>query len=297
MKIVSALIVFIFPLFLNAQELNAKVTMNYEQLPTAAREILEGFDKVVENYLNTNRFTETEWEGAPIDCNFTIFFNGTSELVNFAAQLIVNSSRPIYNSNTSSLMLNIRDETWKFTYEKNQGLYFNQSDFNSLTSLLDYYAYVIIGFDADSYSPMGGDQYFQKAVDIAVYGSNSKYKDGWELSSASYNRRGLVEDLRSAKFGKLREDIFEYHYDGIDLWSDPSQRPAAKEKIAKLVKDLGDMGGKIDPRSVFLKVFFNAKSSEIIDYLKDYPEKNIWEILKKVDPAHSGKYDEILYGD
>ena len=143
MKKFFFVIVFL-PLFCFAQELKVDVSINSEQLQIDARERLEGFETLVENYMNTNRFSGSDWEGEPINCSFTIFFNAAVGQTDYSAQIIVNSTRPIYNSKNHSLMLNLRDETWKFQYEKNQSLIFNPNDFNSLTSLLDFYAYIIL---------------------------------------------------------------------------------------------------------------------------------------------------------
>jgi len=133
-----------------AQELDATVTINTEQLATASRDRLDNFKFQIQDYLNSNKFTSQPWEGERIKCNFTIFFTSASDEVTYNAQLVVSSQRPIENSQMNSLMLSIMDNNWGFKYEKGQAMYFNQTDFDPLTSLLDYYAYLIIGFDSDS---------------------------------------------------------------------------------------------------------------------------------------------------
>ena len=289
------ILIFLLPAIIFSQELDASVNVNYEQLPTAAKERLENFAQDVENYLNNNRFTGDSWEGDRIKCNFTVFFTSSSEEVRYSAQLVTASLRPVFGTQKNSLMLNIRDENWNFRYEKNQAMYFNLIDFDPLTSLLDFYAYLIIGFDMDSFGPepLGGSDLFSKAHDLTILGSNSNFSDGWVLSSSSYNRRMLVENLMNAKFQQFRQDYLDYHYNGIDIYFKYKDR--AQKSIVKMIKNLEIMKDKIDPRSVLLKVFFDAKSGEIVDYLKDYPDKLIFLTLKKIDPPHISKYDEILY--
>ncbi len=277
-----------------AQELSARVFVNYEKLETASKERLEDFAKVIEDYLNQNKFTGDAWEGEPIDCSFNIFFtSGTSDL-NYSAQVVVTSQRPIYKTNRNSLMLRIQDGKWKFNYEQNQILYFDPTVFDPLTSFLDFYAYLIIGFDMDSYEPFGGSDYFARAYDIAVLGSGSN-ADGWQLNSSTYNRRALVEDLRDSDLQRFREDYFDYHYNGLDEFY--SNKEKAQKNIAKLVMHLNEDLDKINRRSVLLRVFFNAKHAEIANYLSDYPDKNIFKILKKIDPPHISTYDKILLGE
>ncbi len=282
---------FILAVTINAQELNARVTVNYEKLETASKERLEDFAKVIEDYLNQNKFTGDAWEGDPIDCSFNIFFtSGTSDL-NYSAQVVITSQRPIYKSNRNSLMLRIQDSKWKFNYEQNQILYFDPTVFDPLTSFLDFYAYLIIGFDMDSYEPLGGSDYFARAYDIAVLGSGSN-ADGWQLNSSTYNRRALVEDLRDSDLQRFREDFFDYHYNGLDEYF--TNKEKAQKNIAKLILHLDEDLDKINRRSVLLRVFFNAKHAEIYQYMKDYPDKEIFKILKKVDPPHISTYDKVF---
>lgn len=272
-----------------SQELNCKVTVNYEGIPVVNRELLTDFASTIEDYLNQTRFTEN-WEGDKIDCAFNIFFIGASSDVNYSAQAVVTSQRPIYNSSKNSLMLSINDGQWSFIYEKNQTLYANQTVFDPLTSFLDYYAYIIIGFDMDSYNELAGTQFFAKAFDIVNLGANSNFRMGWEKSSSSYNRRGLVEDLLNEKFRPFREAYFHYHYNGLDLMND--KRTVAYKNIVNLVNVLEQMKNKINISNVLMKVFFDAKSGEIIESLKDYRDKSIFKKLRLIDPSHGLKYDE-----
>ncbi len=283
------LLLLLVPYLSNAQELDAKVIVNYEQLPNSAKENLEDFQRSVEDYLNNSRFTDLDYQ-EKIQCNFSIFFVSSQADVQYSAQVVITSQRPIYKSQKNSLILRIQDSKWDFEYEKNQTLYFNQSDFNSLTSFLDYYAYLIIGFDMDSYELLGGSPYFQKALEISVLGANSLYSKGWQLENSSYNKRKLIVEITSATFQKLREDYFDYHYNGLDLLSENPQ--VAIKNIEKLVYDLVKIKDKIDPRSVFLKVFFDSKNREMADILSKYGDKNIYNSLIKIDPTHLSYYRE-----
>jgi hypothetical protein len=275
-----------------SQELNCKVLVNFESLPVANRELLVNFGGVIEDYLNKTRFTTDSWEGDKIDCTFNIFITSASSEVSYSAQAVIISQRPVYNSTKNSSMILINDNSWSFIYEKNQPIYPDFSTFDALRSFLDFYAYVIIGYDLDSYSKLGGSQIFAKAFDIVNLGASDRSALGWEKSSNSYSRRGFVEDLLNEKYRPFREAFFEYHYNGIDLYS--QNKKAAHDKIVNLINILESMRTKSDLNSVLVKTFFDAKSGEIIDYLKDYADKNIFKILKKIDPPHISKYDEAL---
>lgn len=273
----------------HSQELNCKVTVNFESIPVVNRELLSDFAQTIEDYLNKTRFTD-KWEGDKIECAFNIFFIGASSDINYAAQAVITSQRPIYNSAKNSLMLSINDAQWSFIYEKNQTLYPTQSVFDPLTSFLDYYAYIIIGFDMDSYDELAGNSFFTKAFDVVNLGANSGFSTGWEKSSSSYSRRGLVEDLLNEKYRPFREAYFNYHYNGLDIIS--NKKALAIKNIIKLVDVLEVLRNKVDINSVLLKTFFDAKSGEIIENLKTYPDKSVFKKLRNIDPSRGLKYDE-----
>ncbi len=276
-----------------AQELNCNVTVSVEGLPVVNRDILSGFANTVETYMNKTKFTSDEWDGDKINCSLNIYFTGASSETNYSAQVVIVSQRPIYKSQLDSPVLTINDGQWSFTYQKNQPLVFNQSIFDPLTSFLDYYAYIIIGMDLDTWQPLGGTPFFSKAYDIVNMGANSSFSQGWSKSSGSYSRYGLVDNLLNDKYRAFREAIADY-YLGIDYYT--TNKKAAQQKMVKLINTLDAMRNKVDINSTLIKVFFDAKSGEIVERLKDYPDKNIFSMLKKIDPPHSAKYDQVLDG-
>lgn len=286
-KIVFA--IFLLSSIKFSQELNCRVTVNYESIPVVNRELLSNFTQTIEDYLNKTRFTD-KWEGDKIDCTFNIFFVGASSEINYTAQAVITSQRPIFKSPKNSLMLSINDPQWSFVYEKNQTLYPTQSIFDPLTSFLDFYAYIIIGFDLDSYEELGGNPYFTKAFDIVNLGANSSFRNGWEKSSSPYSRRGLVEDLLSEKYRPFREAYFDYHYNGLDLFSE--RKTVALKNIIKIIDVLDAMKNKTEINTPLVKTFFDAKSGEIIEHLKSYLDKSVFKKLKRIDPSRALKYDE-----
>ena len=292
MKFILGLLVLL-TFSIKAQELQATVTVQYENLPVINKESLVIFAQTVKDYLNGNRFTGTTWNNPKINCTFTIFFLSAGDETSYSAQVFIASQRQVDRSTKYSTMLTIMDNNWSFTYEKNQALYFNPMVNNSITSFLDYYAFLILGMDNDSWEQMSGTPSFSKALDIVHIALSSKNSKGWDKSSGSYNRRDLVEDILNERYRPFREAISVYNY-GIDQYENDS-KVKGQEKIASLVSVLQKIKSKIDLRSIFIKVFFDAKYQEIIEYLKDYPDKSVFKALKEIDPPHAGKYDEIIY--
>jgi hypothetical protein len=286
------ILLFLFTGIQFAQELKCKIIVNYESLSVQNRELLTGFGQAVEDYMNMTRFRDEDWRGPKIPCTMNIFFLSASSDINYTAQVVVVSQRPIYNSSNSSQMLTINDNSWTFIYEKGQSLYGNRSTFEPLTSFLDYYANIIIGFDLDSYDKLGGSANFAKAFDIVNLGSSSSFSTGWQSSSATYSRWGLVSDLVNEKYRPFREAIYDYHYNGLDIFLE--NRNVALGQIVGLIKTLEEMRAKVDLNTVLIRVFFDAKHGEIADYLKFANDPELFVMLKKIDPRHVTKYDEVL---
>lgn len=284
-------IVFFSTVMLFSQEFECTVTANFENLPVINKENLMNFAQTVQDYMNQTKFTGENWNEPKIKCTFNIFFTSGEEQ-SYSAQVFIGSQRPLYKSDRYTPMITILDNNWNFVYEKNQTMYFNPNIFNSLNSFFDYYAYVILGFDFDSYEKLAGTNYFRRAMDIVGQAGSGRFASGWEKRGGGFNRRGLVEELLNEKYRPFREAFFEYHYNGLDIFAENPK--AAQENIAALINTLDGMRGQLDFNSVLMKTFFDAKHSEMIEYLKTYPKKEVFQTLKRIDPPHAGKYDDAL---
>ena len=123
-KFIAILCIITFiPALLIAQELDATVTINVEQLTTDSRDRLNNFQYQMRDYLNNTKFTRQTWEGSRIKCLFNIFFQGSGDETSYSAQLVISSQRQIEGTERSSLMIRIMDNTWSFKYQKNQAMY------------------------------------------------------------------------------------------------------------------------------------------------------------------------------
>lgn len=293
MRVLTIVLLAVLLQNIYAGELNATVQVNYESLPTLGKEKLVNFASEVESYLNTNSFSNYDYGDYPIECSFNIFFSQFSGEKMYTAQVVVSSARPLEEIEGSTLMMRVQDSPWTFEYEPGQSWMSNQASFNPLVSFLDFYAYIIIGLDLDSYFEKGGTKMFEKAYDIANWGASSGYSKGWKLESTSYNRMYFVKNFLDAAFDQFRIDFYNYHWNGLDLYE--SDREAGIRNMAQLIKNLAEIKNRIDPRNIILRVFFDAKNKEIAKYMKEYPSKSeIYQLLVKVDAGHISKYDEIM---
>ncbi len=286
--------IFLFPVLNFAQELSAKVTVNFEQLQNDQKDRLKNFGQEVEEYLNNTQFTEDTWEWDKINCKLSIFFTSGGD-THYSAQVVIISQRGIEGSDSKSLMLNVLDPSWNFTYEEGQAMSFRQSDFDPFLSFIDFYAYIIIGLDNNSYEMEGGSGMFSKALELVLRGSTSPNSKGWDYKATAYNKRGLVQESLNANYKQFWDDYYNYHYNGIDIYY--RDKVTAQANIVKLINDLASRLNRLDPRSVLLRVFFNAKAGEIVNYLKDYKDKSIFSTLIKIDNSHIQKYQDALTND
>ncbi len=285
--------ILLFPFTLTfSQELHCTVTVNYEGLAVISRERLADFAGIIESYMNTTQFTSEKWDGEKIDCSLSIFFTGVANETDYSAQVVIVSTRPVYKSTRQSPMLTINDANWSFRYLPNQALYANQATFDPLTSYLDFYANIIIGFDWETWAELGGSPYFSKASDIINLSVSSPFKKGWEQSSASYSKWGLCNDLLNDKYRPFREAFYEYHY-GVDEYQ--IRKKDAQDKLVHMINVLEEMQKKVGiANSVLIKQFFDTKYGEFIELLRDYPDLSVFGKLKKIDPGHASKYDEAM---
>lgn len=272
-----------------SQEVRVNVSVNYESLQVQNRENLVTFKNLVEDYINKNRWTDINWSGPKIPITMTIFFRSAS-VNRYQAQVVVTSQRAVYKSEKVSLMLKLLDPSWDFNYEKNQTLFFNPTLFDPLTSFLNYYVYLVLGLDFDSYEPNGGASYFTKALAIANQASSSGFSSGWMRGEGSFSRTDFVAEILNEKFQDFRKSFYEYHYNGLDLESEDPKAPS--KNLITLLNNIEEIRSKVFSRSLFLKVFFDTKYLEFCDVLSSQKDKIIFDLLKKIDPAHISSYDK-----
>lgn len=295
--IIIALIVTPFlPDTISSQELDATVDVDLSAINIDIRDRLSNFKNDVQNYLNRTRFTDenivNDVRGKPykIKCSFSFFFRSATGIDSYEAQLVVGVQRNIYRTENFTTIFRVKDETWGFNYVKGQSFYHDDLKFNNLTSFLDYYAYLIIGYDDDSWEPSLGTSRFQKAqniVNLAIANSDGR---GWvDNSSLKQSRSVYPAELLNSKYDNFRKAVWIYHFSGID--SLQYGKKTALEKIAESLEMIGKIK-KTEVRSFIIKQFFEAKYMEIAATLVDYYDKSIYRKLSEYDPDHSAIYEE-----
>lgn len=284
---------------LAAQELNATVRINTQRVTNTDLEVFETLERAIVEFLNDQKWTTDVFESEErIDCNFILTVQEEMGPTTFKVDLAVQSSRPIYDSDQVTPMLNFVDQNLVFEYAQFQPLIFSQNVFNNnLTSTLAFYAYIILALDYDSFAPLGGDDFLQTAQDIvnSVPSNLQGTYTGWTAPSApqTQGRYWILENLLSPRVRALRMGWYQYHRLGMDLMT--ANLPDARNAIAEVITTLGQVDQSY-PNSMIVQLFLNAKRQEVIEIFKGgtLPEQtSIIQTMSRVDPSNTAQYREI----
>lgn len=278
-----------------SQELNCSVNVIAQQTGNDNNIVFKTLEKQLNEFINNTKWTEKKI-GIEERINCSMVINVTSyENDSFSATLQVSSSRPIYNSTYSSPVYNYNDKEFNFQYIEYQNMVFNPLQFESnLIAVLSFHVYMILGMDADSFALNGGDEYFAQAQTIANY-SQHLSGQGWKLEDGLQSRFALIDNLLSPTFKEIRSTMYKYHIEGMDVMAEDTKK--AKTGIITALKELENIHNR-RPNSYLLRVFFDAKSDEIMDVFSGGPSVNIVEtvdILNKIAPMHSQKWRNIKF--
>lgn len=287
-------LVLLCTFFVEAQEFNARVTINAQQVKTVDKKMFKTLENQLKEFINERKWTDDvyTWQER---IEWTLVINITEELSldEFQAQAIITSSRPVYNSSYKSALIQHKDSEWEFRYSDNLALEFSETThLSNLTALVAYYSYIVLGLDYDTYSKEGGSKYFQKAQDI-VNNAQQEQEPGWKSYQSNKNRYWLVENLLNPRFKQYRNGNYEFHRLGLDLMHEDAAKGRkgiykAMEKYKEAYED--------NPTSHMLSVMFKTKSDEFVNIFDGTPSTErtkAFAILSQIDPANTSKYRKL----
>ena len=275
---------------LHAQGINCTVNVNTQSVNSTNKDLLNNLGNDIKDYINNFQWGA---DNVPdkIPCSIDIFVQGATGDNSYLAQVFIGSQRPIYKSNKGSAVMRLKDDSWEFTYIKERPLNHNPMTFNDLTSFIDFYMYLVVAFDADTYDMLGGTPYFQRASDISRIGRTSGQK-GWQPSTTGYNRSQFIDDLLLPTCQPLRQASYLYYFTGLDsLAINPAR---AQENVVRAIDIIARVRNNVEPRNLAIRAFFDAKYQEVSDIFADYPDRTIFRKLSIIDPNHQKTYDDYL---
>lgn len=279
-----------------AQELNCDVTVDRTQITGTEYTYLDDLDDEVERYLNGRAWTDDAYDAVErIDCLVQIQLASVIGTNVFDAQLVVQASRPIYGTAQRSATLLLRDESWRFAYTRGQAFVYDPNRIDPLTSVLDFYALVLLGMDYDSFAPLGGTPYFERARQIADLGrALGTNVPGWGADATDDRSRFiLAQQLLDPVYEPVRRAHFTYHFTVLDAFV--AEPDAAWTAAVEMLRELGALVEQLNQRRYVTDLFFGARFQEMTALLRDAPQRNeAYALLSTMDPAHLSTYDALV---
>lgn len=278
-----------------AQELNCTVEVNAAKVSNTNKEVFKTLQEAITEYMNTTKWTDAQFGyNERIQCKlfFTIseYNDGTGQM---KGDLQIQSQRPVYNSSYMTTLINFKDTKIDFTYMENEPLVYNETDMQSnLTAILNFYAFLIIAIDFDTFAPNGGDPYYEKAANV-VRMAQSTGETGWKAFEDSKNRSAVLSAYTDKQTSGIREILYNYHRQGLDQMAvsvDKGRATITKQlDTLKKIYDVNSM-------SVCLSMFHDAKMDELVNiYSKagNSEKQSVYETLYAIYPTDLERLDKI----
>lgn len=293
LKYFFALLTGLFAIYsVDAQELNCEVTVNIDQIQTTNRSVFDTLQEAIREYMNENHFTNDQYAvNERIDCR--LFFTITEYTDNvLKGDLQVQSSRPVYNTSYTTTLLNFKDSKIEFSYQEGEPLTFTVNTMESqLTAILNFYAYLIIAMDRDSFSPNGGDEAFDR-LKMIVQMAQSSGEGGWKAFEDKKNRSAVLSSFTDPATSVTRTMLYEYHRGGLDeMFMSPDK---GRAKITSTLQNIQKVY-QYDPMSVALSMFKDAKLDELVNIYSKASQTERETVVELLSPLYPTEMKRINF--
>lgn len=279
------------------QEIYCNVQINHQQVEGTETKVFQTLRSSVFEFVNNRQWTEYRFGVEErIECTILINITNKNSSDDYTAELNIALKRPVFNSSYNSTMLNYVDKDFRFKYVEYQPLEFIENTFTSnLTSVLAYYIYVFLGMDFDSFALYSGTSYYEKAQNIVnAAQSTSTGAVGWKSFDSQRNRFWLIENLTNPSYQKVRQFLYEYHRQGLDVMY--SDNVKGRSNILKTLNYLTEVKNS-HPNLFILQLIMDAKADEFINVFSEATaaeKTRAMNALVKLDPANSSKYNDMM---
>ena len=293
MKYIVFLLIFALSVSTYAQDLQCNVQVNSDNIQASNKAIFEDLQNAITQFMNQRKWISDKVQPQEkINCNFVINITAFN-IDQFAAEVSITSSRPVYGTSYNTPVFNHFDQEWYFQYAQFQSLYFQENaNVMQLTTLLAFYANIIIGVDFDTYALDGGSTFYNKALQLRNAAQNT---NGWGPSDGKGNRNKyyVIDQLLDDRYKPLRTSLYQYHMKGMDVFKDDND--IARKQIYESLEKIRTVQERL-PNSVIFKIFFNTKRQELINIFSKADaglQNRAIELLGKLDPSNLNNYEKI----
>lgn len=280
-----------------AQDLFFQIKVDASAANTSEKRVFTDMENSFVQFIN-----ETKWMDEEVELHerlkgvMAINITNIPSTGRYEAQMQVQSVRPIYNSNYESVMINIADREFTFDYTESQPLVYSKNSFNdNLVSILAFYSNFILGMDFDSFSELGGQKYYDEALNIARSANQQGYnKQGWAQFGNLESRYALVQSALNSQLEPVRESLYLYYRKGLDKMEDDPK--TARASILEALENI-QKSNKLNPNSPFIKLIVQAKTDEIVKIFSEGDlalRRKAYSIMKEIAPANSEQYEVMI---
>ncbi len=285
-----------------AQEFNAKITLMHDKIAGIEPTVFTTMQKGLNDFFNNRKWTTDEFSPSErIDMNILINLTGNNvggDKESYSATMSIQATRPVFNSGYSSTLVNYIDKEVVFHFTEFNTLRFDDNQVSgtdamsaNITAVLAYYAYMVLGFDYDSFAPEGGTAYFKKAQNVVSNAPEGKSITGWKAVENTRNRYWIVDQVLNNRFDEVRSFWYNMHREGLDsMYIKPNE---SRTRILVNLKKLYNVSRE-NPNSILLQFLFNAKSDEILHLLSQAPKNERPQyitLLTAMDVPNASKYN------
>jgi Domain of unknown function (DUF4835) len=301
MKNLFFLLFSIISIAIKGQELNCTVNLITDQIKNNqlanSAQTFNQIKSIITDFMNSRRWSKDEFgQIEKINCALNITLTQATAQGDFSGNATISMSRPIFGTNFESPVFRFIDRNFSFNYQSNTPLDYNENVFtNNLTQILAFYANLVLAYDYDTYSKMGGNPYAQKLLNIVnIVPGTSGYK-GWKsLGEDTRNRYWLAENFMSPQMVPVREGLYNYHRLALDNFS--ADTFGARKKIFALITKMAEINN-LKPSTILFYCFFDSKNEEIVNIFSQAPtaeKQKVYSLLANLDPAHTEQYRKLL---
>ena len=290
-------IMFILADAVRAQELQARVTLNYSQIQGTDASVFEDLKQTLTQFINDRQWTNLQFQkNERIPCNFNITvtkYDNSSNL--FTCKATIQANRPVYNSTYTSTIYNNTDNDFNFNYAQFDQLQFNEENVdNQLTALVAYYAYLIIGINLDTFAPMGGEEVLQQCMNLANNSQNLNFP-GWKAFDNDRNRYAIINDYLDGSMKTFRQFQYDYYRTGLDEMANNTERGRTNITIA-IENDLKKCH-EDNPMSMLPQIWTDYKRDELANIYKgkgtQKEKESVYNILFSINASQNSAWEKI----
>lgn len=286
-----------FPSVLAAQELNCTVEVNAQKIEGGSKSVFQTLQEAMNEYMNETKFSNATFaNNEKIDCRLFLTVSEYSD-DRIKGDLQVQLSRPVYNSTYTTTLFNFKDNRISFEYREGEPLIFNATTIdNNLVAILDYYAYLFLALDFDSFSPNGGEPFYERAASV-VQQAQSLGEIGWKAFEDPKNRSGVLTSFTSPSTSAYRQMLYDYHRKGLDeMVTSPDKGRASISSSLSAIETVY----KADPMSAALSIFRDSKLDELVNVYSKSPQQereSVYKLLQPIYPSENERLDKIRKGE